>query len=87
MAVHATRWYVRDMRTSELELLVEARSLARTGRGRELREAAGLTQGEIARAAGVNFATVSRWESGGRKPSGKAALRWARVMRVLALRV
>jgi DNA-binding transcriptional regulator YiaG len=65
-------------------LLVEARRAAEDGRARALREAAGLSQGEVARAASVSPATVSRWEGRLRKPSGDAAIRWARILRLIS---
>ena len=65
-------------------LLVEARRAAETGQARELREAAGLSQGEIARAAFVSPATVSRWEARVRRPTGEPAVRWARVLRLVS---
>jgi len=69
--------------TTRLALLIEARELSRTGKGRVIREAAGLSQGDVARAAGVAPATVSRWESRERKPTGEAAIRWTRVLRLV----
>jgi DNA-binding transcriptional regulator YiaG len=75
------------MTATTLELLVEARSAARTGDGAKLRAAAGLSQGELARAAAINPATLSRWESRERRPTGPAAIRYARVLRVLRGRV
>ena len=72
------------MTTTNLKLLVEARAATRTGSAARLRRSAGLSQSEIARAASVNPATVYRWESGERQPTGAAAIRYARVLRVLA---
>jgi DNA-binding transcriptional regulator YiaG len=72
------------MTGSDLALLVEAREAASSGRGVDIRCQAGLSQGELARAAGVNTAAVSRWEGRARKPSGRAALKYARVLRVLS---
>ena len=71
------------MKTTDLSLLVEARTAARTGEGVAVREAAGLSQGELARAVGISPGTLSRWEAGLRKPTGPAALRYARVLRAL----
>lgn len=71
------------MKASALGLLVNAREAAATGRGRAIREAAGLTQGELARAIGVTPGAVNRWEAGTRKPTGESALRYARILRVL----
>jgi len=36
---------------------------------KEVRRQLGLTQGELAHALGVSFATVNRWENGKTKPS------------------
>lgn len=66
-----------------VELVIEAREAARTGRGAAIREAAGLSRGELARFAGLNDATVSRYESGRRVPRGDAAVRYARILRRL----
>ncbi len=46
-----------------------ARYALRTGLARELRERAGLSQGDIARALKVDIATISRWERCQRKPT------------------
>lgn len=67
----------------ELTLLLEARAAAASGRGRRLREAAGLTQGELAGLIGIDPSCVSRWEAGLRRPRGGWALRYARALRVL----
>jgi len=66
---------------SDLELVIEAREAARSGRGTATREAAGLSRAELARAAGLNDATVSRYESGRRVPQGDSAIRYARILR------
>jgi DNA-binding transcriptional regulator YiaG len=39
-----------------------------------LRQALGLTQGELAARVGVTIGTVSHWETGRRIPSGSAAI-------------
>jgi DNA-binding transcriptional regulator YiaG len=72
------------MTTNALTLLSEVRSAVQSGEAVKLREAAMLTQGELARAIGVSAAAVCRWESGRRRPSGDAALRYGRMLRVLA---
>jgi DNA-binding transcriptional regulator YiaG len=56
-----------------LEQLARVRELAASGRARELRLAARLSQTEIADACGVAPSLVSRWESGRRRPRGRAA--------------
>src|SRR5262249_28056166 len=49
---------------------------------RELREAAGLTQQELASRAGVQWETISRWERGAREPSWSNVLALAGVLGV-----
>jgi transcriptional regulator with XRE-family HTH domain len=69
--------------TGDLEALLSARNAAADGTGRRLREAAGLTQGELAGLIGMDQSQLSRWEAGLRRPRGPAAIRWARALRVL----
>jgi DNA-binding transcriptional regulator YiaG len=71
---------------AEIEALVTVRQLARSGRARELREAAGLSIGEIAPMIGVTSTTIWRWELGQRKPKGEAALRYAAFLLALQTR-
>lgn len=49
-------------------------SMIKGGRLAELREANGLSQGDIARHLGVNQSTVWRWEAGEYRPRGKHAV-------------
>jgi DNA-binding transcriptional regulator YiaG len=80
-------WQTRTMpvmSTEDLKLLVEARAATHTGAAVKVRRAARLSQGELARAAGINPGTLSRWESLERQPTGPAAVRYARVLRALA---
>lgn len=70
----------------ELQLLLEAREAAR-GSGAKLRESAGLSQAEIARVARVSMASVSRWEAGKRRPTGDAAIRYAKTLRSIRRRL
>jgi transcriptional regulator with XRE-family HTH domain len=65
-------------------LIVEARDAAASGRGRRLRQAAGLSQPELAAAVGVSTPLVSRWEAGARRPRGNSAIRYAQLLRALA---
>ncbi len=65
---------------TDLLELSRARADLRSGLARALRQAAGLTQGEVGRAVGVYPETVCRWESGARKPQGESALRYARLL-------
>lgn len=48
--------------------------LARTGQLVELRESVGLSQGDVARAVGVNQSAVSRWESSKARPRPRHAV-------------
>ena len=67
----------------ELLLLSEARSLAASGRGRQIREAAGVSQAELGAAIDTAVPTVSKWETGQRRPTGRAAIEYARLMRAI----
>jgi transcriptional regulator with XRE-family HTH domain len=60
----------------ELQAVVRGRRLGREGRGRFLREAAGLSLRDLAHAVGVDVATLSRWERGVARPRHAAAVRW-----------
>lgn len=57
-----------------------------SGAARMLREAAGLSQGEVADAVGVSHVTVHRWETGESTPKGKAALRYKELLDALSSR-
>ncbi|WP_328757491.1 helix-turn-helix transcriptional regulator [Streptomyces sp. NBC_00271] len=50
---------------------------------RALREAAGLTQEDIAEALGVTRAAVGHWETGARSPRGRLLTEYVDVIRVL----
>lgn len=50
---------------------------------RALREAAGLSQDDIAREIGTTRAAVSRWESGDRFPRGAHLFAYAEILRAL----
>jgi transcriptional regulator with XRE-family HTH domain len=52
------------------------------GRLRELREAAGLTQLQLAERAGVERGAVARWEAGTREPGWSNVLALARALGV-----
>ena len=67
----------------EVELLVTARDAGRSGRGRELREAASLSQTEAASFCDVTAATISLWESGKRRPTGEAASRYGQLLELV----
>ena len=65
---------------SDIALLMETREACRSGRARELREAAGLSQIEVARACGVTEGAISHWEAGTRRPTGDRAVAYGRVL-------
>lgn len=65
----------------EVSLLMRGRSLAHSGRGKELRELAGLSLREFAGLLDVDPATLSRWERGVARPRRYAAARWLRACR------
>jgi transcriptional regulator with XRE-family HTH domain len=69
------------MANDELSLLIEGRTAANSGRSERLREAAGLTQADLARLVGVTAAAVSRWEAGLRTPRGTSAIAYAKALR------
>lgn len=48
--------------------------LVKTDRLREIREAAGLSQSDVARSLGVAPSSVSRWESDDTRPRGPHAV-------------
>jgi transcriptional regulator with XRE-family HTH domain len=73
------------MNTQEdLLLLIEAREAARSGRGRRIRELAGVSQEALGDACGVGASAVCRWERGLRSPRGRAAIAYAQTLRVLS---
>jgi transcriptional regulator with XRE-family HTH domain len=69
------------MQTTEMQLLIEGRRAAQSGRGARVREAAGISQTELAELAGVSAAAISRWEAGHRIPTGPSAIAYARALR------
>lgn len=74
-------------KASDVILLAAARRAAATGEAAELRRRAGLSQADMAKPVGVTPQAVARWEHGTRVPRGKAALRYARLLRRLGLRL
>jgi transcriptional regulator with XRE-family HTH domain len=69
----------------EVEEVVWARRLARSGGARVIREGAGLSASEVARLIGVTPGAVSRWERGLRVPRSGEAERWAQLLRRLSV--
>ncbi len=71
------------MTTAQNEVLAIAQLRAdlASGRAREIRERARLSQSEAGRAIGVHWTTVAGWESGRRVPRGGAtAARYAELL-------
>ena len=66
-----------------VELIAEARSAVQTGRGRKIREAASISQTEMAEGLGVSHTAVSLWEAGKRLPRSGTAVRYALILRRL----
>ncbi len=64
-----------------MQLLIEVRQAIASGRAARVRELAGLSRSELARRVGVRPATVSRWESGHRRPGGAKALAYGEALR------
>jgi DNA-binding XRE family transcriptional regulator len=62
-----------------LELAV-VRDMARTGKARDLRIAAGLSLAEVARDVGVSTTTIHNWERGRFSPRGEPAARYGRLL-------
>lgn len=83
MAKLRIRLIITPMNRNEIVLLSEVREASRTGDAAAIRTRAALSQRDIARAIAVSPASVNRWEAGTRKPTGDAALRYGRLLRVL----
>lgn len=60
------------------------RSRAASGEARQLRLRARLSLSEVADHCGAVTTTVSRWESGERRPRGEAGLKYARLIAQLS---
>lgn len=69
--------------TEILEKSRLARSLPAPEKRRAIREAAMITQEDVATALGVSRAIVSRWESGERIPTAKHMTDYARLLKTL----
>lgn len=69
-----------------LDLISLGRTAASSGRARDAREAAGLSQADVAAHCGVTPGAVALWERGERKPQGATALRLGRLIEHLERR-
>lgn len=69
--------------TNQIMAVAEVRRAVANGEARTIREAARVSQSEVAEAVGVSQACVSLWESGDRVPTGQAARNYARLLRKL----
>jgi DNA-binding transcriptional regulator YiaG len=64
--------------------IATARTLARNGKGRQIRIEANVSQADVGRAVGRSAVTVHRWETGANLPSGDSAVRWVELLERLA---
>jgi DNA-binding XRE family transcriptional regulator len=71
------------MSVETLVELAQVRALLRSGKAKEIREAAGLSQAEVAEALGVHTSTVYRWEAGECAPMGPAGLKYGELLHSL----
>jgi len=69
--------------TRDLEQLRFARQLSASGEALRIRRASGFSQSELAEPTGVTPSCISRWETGARRPRGKAGARYGQLLRAL----
>ncbi|MGH1547969.1 helix-turn-helix transcriptional regulator [Leifsonia poae] len=72
------------MDEEDLRRIAEAHVALGSGRARELRLSLRMSVGDLGATVGVSGAAISRWETGRRTPQGETAVRYARVLEVLA---
>ena len=70
-------------KVDDVVTLARVRNHARSGRARRARLLAGLSLSEVAGPIGVSPVTIFRWETGERRPTGEAALRYADLLDAL----
>ena len=63
--------------TEEALTIVRVRGWLRSGRAREIRQRAGLSQSDVGRAVGTDYSQVCRWETGKAVPVRGAVLKLA----------
>jgi DNA-binding transcriptional regulator YiaG len=68
------------MDSRDLRTLINARAAALNGSGRAARQRAQLSLAEVAAAVGITEAALSRWERGARRPQGRPAIEWGRLL-------
>jgi DNA-binding XRE family transcriptional regulator len=74
------------VRHADLSLIAQTQADLASGKAREARKAARVTQADLAEALGVSRQAVTGWESGQRVPSSAHALAYGRLLRQLARR-
>ena len=72
------------MNSDQALQIAKVRRLLASGDARRARTATGLSLTEVASVLGVSPAAVSRWETGPRRPTGRAALAYGRLLAELA---
>lgn len=78
-----SRTRAQDKAADDAVALAQLRADMASGRAREVREQALLSQAEAAHAAGVPQSRLADWESGRRKPRGEVAVAYAALLRRL----
>jgi len=79
-------WSVKSDAAGTALRLTRVRELTRSGIARSLRLGAGLSVGEVARDIGRSVTCVFLWETGQRRPTGEAALRYLELLEGLIQR-
>jgi DNA-binding XRE family transcriptional regulator len=67
----------------EAVALARLRADLASGKAREVRKRARLSQADVARAVGVDPQTVTNWEAGRRMPRGETAIKYATLLHEL----
>lgn len=68
------------MTAEDVVLLAAACVYSKNGNGRRIRQRAGVSLESIATAIESSKAVLSRWERGERRPTGRQAIEWARLL-------
>ncbi len=76
------------MELDQIERLIAARKKIGSGAtAREIREAAGFTQADLAHELGITASAVSRMEAGTRVPRPATLIRWAEALQRMEARL